>query len=343
MTSSSLITPRERMLKTFGFNDPDKIPVVYHPSPAGLYTHGQKLLDLFNEFPPDNPVTFDTIPQPHPSTISSDKKYHEIKKDEWGTEWEYLIFGIQGHPYTYPLKNRHSEKFVFPDIYSTFEFPKSEIPRLKQNYLVFTGWISVFEKLHALRPMDELLMDLYTKDNSLLSFIDRMTEYWTRVIDALIDAGTDVIMFGDDWGTQSSTIISPDLFREIYKPVYQKLFARVKNADRKIFFHSCGFLGEILDELFELGIDGLWPQISLYGTDDSFAQKCKEHKVTIYIHPDRQYLVPKGTPNEIKKTIEIYADRYHKLGGGGIFYVEIENDAPFENVDALVRAIHKYR
>ena len=29
--------------------------------------------------------------------------------------------------------------------------------------------------------------------------------------------------------------------------------------------------------------------------------------------------------------------------GGVIFYIEIENDAPFENVEALIKAVWKYR
>ncbi|MCK4990790.1 MAG: hypothetical protein KAS29_09905, partial [Bacteroidales bacterium] len=62
-----------------------------------------------------------------------------------------------------------------------------------------------------------------------------------------------------------------------------------------------------------------------------------------YIHPDRQQLIPLGTPAEIEKAIANYAEKYHKIGGGAIFYVEIENDAPFENVKALVESIHKYR
>ncbi len=68
-----------------------------------------------------------------------------------------------------------------------------------------------------------------------------------------------------------------------------------------------------------------------------------KHRVTLYIHPDRQYLVPRGTPQEIEAAIRAYADRYHALGGGGIFYIEIENDAPFENVKALIEAVDTYR
>jgi hypothetical protein len=67
------------------------------------------------------------------------------------------------------------------------------------------------------------------------------------------------------------------------------------------------------------------------------------NKIAIYIHPDRQRLIPLGTPQQIDSYIRSAAEKYKKLGGGGIFYVEIENDSPFENVKALVEAINKYR
>jgi hypothetical protein len=98
----------------------------------------------------------------------------------------------------------------------------------------------------------------------------------------------------------------------------------------------------LLDELFGLGIDGLWHQSALYDSD-GFAQRCRDAGVTVYLHPDRQYLIPRGTPDEIRRTIGRFAERYHGLGGGAIFYVEIENDAPFENARALIEAIDEYR
>ena len=64
---------------------------------------------------------------------------------------------------------------------------------------------------------------------------------------------------------------------------------------------------------------------------------------SILIHPDRQRLVPLGTPEEIATQVRAYCERYHALGGGGIFHIEIENDAPFENVRALVEAVDRYR
>lgn len=66
-----------------------------------------------------------------------------------------------------------------------------------------------------------------------------------------------------------------------------------------------------------------------------------------YSGPDRIPVVyhpsPAGLYVHGQKLLDWYADRYHRLGGGGIFYIEMENDAPFENVRALIEAIHRYR
>ncbi|MFZ5518064.1 MAG: uroporphyrinogen decarboxylase family protein [Candidatus Zhuqueibacterota bacterium] len=336
--------PRQRFLDAMHFSRPDKIPVFYHPSPAGLYIHGQKLLDLFRQYPPDNPIQFASLPQPPASAFDARGDYHELKIDDWGATWEYLIFGIQGHPKKYPIESwEAAQDYEFPPLSSFLEFDKADVFNRRDVYLFISGWISIFERLHALRPMDELMIGLATEDRHLMQFLDRLVDFWLDVIDALIDTGIDVIFFGDDWGTQSSTLVSPAMFRDIFKPRYQRLIEPIRQANRKFFFHCCGYMGEILDEIIDLGFHGLWPQLVLFEQDPSLFQKCEDARMTLFIHPDRQTLIPRGTPQLIESTIARYAAKYHQLGGGGIFYIEIENDAPFENVAALIQSVFKYR
>jgi uroporphyrinogen decarboxylase len=336
-----MMTSRERMLAAFAYDSPDRIPVVYHPSNAGLHVHGQKLLDLFNRYPPDNPIRFDSLPVPPPGTIGKDGAYHEIRTDEWGTEWEHRIFGVHGHPRSYPFASWSAAiDYKFPPLPV---IDKAEVARQRERFLVFSGWVSIFEKLHALRPIDEVLMDIQMRDADLMAFLDRLVEYWIEAIELMLSAGIDTIVFADDWGTQTAPIIAPSLFREVFKPRYEKLMTPIRRANRMAFFHCCGYMGEIFDEFLDLGIKGLWPQIGLFEADASHLHKCREHGVAIYIHPDRQRLIPLGIPHEIEAKIHDYANTYHNLGGGGIFYIEIENDAPFENVRALVEAVHRYR
>ena len=339
--STGTMTSRQRMLAAFAYGNPDRIPVVYHPSPAGLYVHGDKLLDLLHRYPPDNPIRFDAIPMPPAGTVHASGEYHEFRMDEWGTEWEHRVFGVHGHPYKYPISSwSEVGGYAFPPLPAV---DKAEVASQRERYVVFSGWISLFEKLHALRPMDEVLMDLQVRDRDLMIFLDRLVEYWAGAIGMMIPAGVDVIVFGDDWGAQSSPIVSPALFREVFKPRYERLMAPIRQAGRMIFFHSCGYLGEIFADLLDLGIHGLWPQTGWFESDPAHLRACKDNGVAIYIHPDRQRLVPMGTPREIQTRIRDYAAAHHRLQGGGIFYIEIENDAPFENVTALIESVHRYR
>jgi len=84
---------REIMLAALEFRHPDKIPVIYNPSADGLHVRSKKLLDLYNEFPPDNQITLASIPESAPGIVAPDGGYHELKTDEWNIEWEFRIFG----------------------------------------------------------------------------------------------------------------------------------------------------------------------------------------------------------------------------------------------------------
>lgn len=337
------MTPRERMLRTLDWRQPDRLPVIYHASPAGLWVHGQKLLDLFRRLEPDTPIEFNELPQPPAGTLDPSGNYHEFKTDDWGVEWEYRIFGLWGHPHHYPLRSWHEAgDFIFPQLRLVPDEPERR-KKLREKYFLMAGGIQTFERLHSLRPFNEVLVDVFSEDQDLLNFLDRMIDYQQDLIAQQLQAGADIIQFGDDWGMQQAPLISPKLFRKIFKPYYQRMFEQVKKGGAWVMFHSCGFLGEIYYELADLGIDILWPQIALYYQDMEVVRYCRRQRVALYIHPDRQYLMPRGTPDEIDKTVKGYADEYRALGGGGIFYVEIENDAPWENVKTLIEAIHRYR
>jgi uroporphyrinogen decarboxylase len=344
-TLEILMTPRERMLAAFAFDNPDRLPVWYHPSPAGLYVHGRKLLDLFHEYPPDNPVTFDAIPQPSPAAFDADGRYHEFKRDELGTTWEYRIFGVAGHPHEYAVPSAEMiDAYAFPPAPEprgeAFEAQKAQVARQKERYLAFGGWINLFETMHGLRPFEDVLMDIATQEPATIRLLDRLVEHRRKQMEYQLALGVDVIMFGDDWGTQDSLLISPKVFRDVFKPRLASLMAPVRRQNGRIFYHSCGTVHPLYNDLVEIGINGLWHQIGLYDAEQ-FADEAARNRTVLFLHMDRQRLVPLGTPHQIRETVKRYAEIHRKRGGGAIFYVEIENDAPFENVEALIQAVHE--
>jgi hypothetical protein len=92
------MNPRERMLAALAFQPVDKIPLQIHPSPAGLFEHGQKLLELMqacgHDFGDQRDLKLPVVP---PQNFDIDGRYHVIRTDEWGTTWEHRIFGVWGY------------------------------------------------------------------------------------------------------------------------------------------------------------------------------------------------------------------------------------------------------
>jgi len=336
-----MATHRQRMLKAFSFDNPDKLPIYYHPSMAGLYVHGQKLADLFNAYPPDNYADFDKIPQPPADAFDADGSYHEFVTDEWGVEWEYRIFGIAGHPRKCPLADwANLESYELPALH---EVDKSEVARVRGEYLVWAPlWVSIFEKISALRPFEEVLMDLQCGDSNMVALVEKICDWHRRSIDVCIDAGYDVFLLADDWGTQQGLFLAPEFFRSFFKPRIAELIGEIHKAGRLVVYHSCGAVEPLFEDLVEIGIDGLWHQSNLY-EPQAFAEKAAEAKVLLYVHLDRQNLIPLGSPAEIRDAVKQYAEIHKALGGGAILYAEIENDAPFENVEAMIKAMNQYR
>jgi uroporphyrinogen decarboxylase len=69
----------------------------------------------------------------------------------------------------------------------------------------------------------------------------------------LPDYGFDAVSFYDDWGTQSSLMVSPSLWRDFFKPRYKKQFELVRNSGLDVYFHCCGYIYDIIPDFIELG------------------------------------------------------------------------------------------
>ncbi len=84
--------PRERMLAALAFQPVDKVPLQIHPSPAGIFEHGRKLIDLMracgHDFGDQHDLALPVVPA---SDFDPDGRYHKFATDEWGTSWEYRL------------------------------------------------------------------------------------------------------------------------------------------------------------------------------------------------------------------------------------------------------------
>jgi len=336
------------------FKSVDKPVLDCDVSGVGLYEHGEKLRELFKEIGSDfNEINDWDIPQPPEGTIDADGNYLEYKTDVWGVKSVYSIFGIAGHPVERPLDDWTNLKR---------DFPMPELNRVKDNpatredyenwrkfyaeksktYYCRTGFMGLLEVMKHLRKYEDVLMDLYDDSPEINYLADVFVGHNRNQITNLLDFGVDAVQFGEDYGTQTDLIVSPDIFRSFFKPRLKELIAPVKAAGKSVFFHSCGYILPILEDLKEIGVDAIWPQVNLFDMKE-FAAHCRSIELATAIHPERSHLLTNGTPEQIRRKMHEYNDIFRPQDGGSWFYLEIDNGFPWENIVAMVDVIKELR
>jgi uroporphyrinogen decarboxylase len=157
-----------------------------------------------------------------------------------------------------------------------------------------------------------------------------------------------VVSTADDLGTQTSLLVSLDMYKEQIWPYHKRLFDFIKKeakADVKIFFHNDGAIMETIPLLIEAGVDILNPfQVNCAGMDTKEFKKLWGNDLTIWGGScDTQYVLPYGTVQEVKDETKGRIDDLAP-GGGFIFAPihNIQNGVPPENIMAWWETLQTY-
>jgi uroporphyrinogen decarboxylase len=130
------------------------------------------------------------------------------------------------------------------------------------------------------------------------------------------------------------------LWREFFKPAYAQLFGLARDAGKHVWFHSDGVIHTIIPDLIEIGVQVLNPQVDVIGRA-KLASLCRG-KVCIEGDIDRQWVLPYGTPEDVRAAVREDIDTFGRFNGGYIGRGEAAGDLPFENIVALLDEIVVY-
>jgi len=166
-----------------------------------------------------------------------------------------------------------------------------------------------------------------------------------RFLDELGD-NVDIIKIGDDLGTQESLMISPQMYRDILKPVHADFIDFIKSRTRaKIFFHSCGDVAPLIGDFIDIGVDILNPiQTSSGKLSDLPALKKRFGKNMVFCGGiDSHRILPFGSVEEVRQEVRRVMQILGPGGGCMIGPVHtVMNDVPPENVLAMVDAVEEF-
>lgn len=377
------MTSRERLLMAVRHQEPDRIPLdLASTQVTGISIRAYRALLRALDLPEHEFYTCDAVQQicvPSdevlerlgvdtrglwPRTSATDFRDEDdgvylSHKDEWGLGYRIpktggLWYDLVHHPL--------ADKTLTRSLLDDYPWPRGGDPDrfkgLRDHALRFrkAGYAVVLRSVCAgllemairLRGMENCLVDLILDKTSSGLLLDKILEvklaYWERALSELGDT-VDVLAEGDDFGTQESQLISPDLFRDLIRPRQAELIAFIKSRapGAFVFFHSCGSVRDFLPDFIEMGIDIINPvHIRARGMEPAGLKKDFGKEIVFWGGGiDTQNTLPRGRPEEVREEVKHNIEALAP-GGGFVFNTvhNIQADVPPENILAMVETLH---
>ncbi len=228
------MTKKERVKRAIGRQGPDRVPLLF-------FNRNREASDI----------------------ILTDVVRHFIgpgeDQSEWGFTWERRD-DTMGQSHAPLIRSwREFEHLDFPDSQDQTRFRdvSETMHRFGDRYNIAGLVLSGFTIMTFLRGFTETLEDLYIAPAQLGKLADAVFEFEIDIIRQLKSQGFDAVAFYDDWGDQSKLLISPQKWREFFKPRYERQFRIAHEHGLQVYFHSCGMVYDIIADLIDIGVDML--------------------------------------------------------------------------------------
>ncbi|GAB4540825.1 MAG: uroporphyrinogen decarboxylase family protein [Anaerolineae bacterium] len=284
-----------------------------------------------------------------------------VYHDEWGIthhrpKADGLYFSIVQVPLSDPnLSAGDIQKYPWPDMADPARI--AGLRELAESYraagyavVLKDPFAGIFEMSQRIVGMENLMIMMALNQKLAGALFDKLLDlklaFWEMALPRLADV-VDIISQADDYGTQASQLISPDMFRQQIKPRLKMLFDRIRElAPRaRLFFHSCGNVRPLLPDYIEIGVEILNPvHIRARGMEPAALKREFGRDLVFWGGGvDTQRVLPYGTPQEVRddvrRNIEALAP-----GGGYVFNTvhNIQADVPPQNIIAMWEALQEY-
>lgn len=258
-------------------------------------------------------------------------------KDEWGIKWympkkDGYYYDARFHPLE-ELTFEEIKKYQFPDFTDRNRYlnlRKKAIDIKNKGYALVSGaGVGVMLMCSWLRGMDKFFMDM-AADRKLAEYLlDKVTESACISWECLLKEVGDLINIastGDDLATQIAPFVSMTMFKSILKPRYKKILNTINmHTNAKVSFHTCGSVYSLIPELIDIGVNILNPiQVSAAGMDTEKLKKEFGRNIVFWGGGcDTQYILPRGTIEEIKTEVKKRIDDL--APGGGFVFNQVHN------------------
>ena len=334
------MTSRERVFRTLEFRGPDRAPRQLW-SLAWVSQFAKAELDAVNQRFRGDFGAIGGLARGDRARGQSARK--GVAVDDWGCPFTAAEDGVVGEVLDPPLADWAALTNFCPpwEILRNSNWDDSIIACEKnltvgQRFIHGGTTIRPFERMQFLRGSQNLYYDLGEESANLFRLRDMVHEFYLAELALWVKTPADGLVFMDDWGAQDALLISPAQWRRVFKPLYKDYCDLMKSAGKKIFFHSDGHIMAILPDLIELGVDAVNAQ--LFCMDIEEIGRRFKGRITFWGEIDRQWILPFGTPADVRAAVARVRRALDDGRGGLIAQCEWGVRNPRANIEAVFEA-----
>ena len=352
---TTAMTTRERILRTIGHKETDRIPLIDHAWEGTIARWKREGLpadvDWQDYFGYDKiiQIGLDNSPRFESRVLESTDRY-SIITTAWGQTLR-VFNELDSTPEVldsyYNTSDRWEEakERMWADLDSRIPWDilvqNYDAWNARGDYLQLGFWFG-FDVTHShMVGTEALLCAMYEEPEWVEDMFDTYLSVQLELADRLMKAGYrfDSIRWPDDMGYKGSPFFSPAMYRELLKPYHKRAVDWAHERGMVAELHSCGFIQPLVPDLVEIGIDCLNPLEIKAGMDpvylkNTFGDKLAFHGGINAQLWDQLELVTA----EMERIIPLL-----KAGGGYIFASDhsIPNSVSFENMRAISELAHR--
>ena len=330
MRDKSKSNSRELVYKTLEFNNTDRVPRQMWKLPWAENMYALEVKKILEDYPNDI-VRIQGYQKIDAQTYGNQFELGEFI-DHWGCKFINRQRGIVGEVKEPLIKGENWEdKDALRIPLELLEIDKEGINEFCRNtdkFVMASASPRIFERMQFIRGTETLFIDLMLRPKGMYSVIEKIHDYYCRLLNEWASTDVDALSLTDDWGSQNSLLINPELWEELFKPLYRDYIDIAHKHGKKIFMHSDGNILKILPHLIEIGLDAINSQLFCMGIEKVAQFK---GQITFWGEIDRQQLLPRGSQEEIEQAV-IKVKQHLWQNGGCIAQCEFGPGAKPENV-----------
>ena len=345
------MTKRERLLKAFNFESPDRVPIVDYIQHGGLAAQvcGRDSIHDFWTREESGRIAHTYLDMAQSLTSSFPRADEQVEYMEVGSEgsekW-YVTSSSDGLRYKRNYWMQAILEYPFTDEDSAVRFLKEKIEQIEKGLSErdwkeerSTYYQTVEENRRLMGDTELLLMTpngglgvdvlymmlgweyfpllIYDHPDIVSKYIEAQTLSDYTWVENVVDGpeSQPIALMYCDIASTIGLMLSPEWLSKNMYPAIERLSALYKKKNIRVIFHSEGNITRVIDNLMSLGIEGINPlEKTVPGMSVPEVRK-RWPSLVLWGGVDNKELLVRGEPEDVRKEVEFLVMNYGRDGG----------------------------